>query len=35
MIADLGVDPDEQLTRPVTEEVMRAADVIVTMGEMV
>ena len=35
VIAELGVDPDEQFARPVTEEVLRAADVIVTMGHSV
>jgi arsenate reductase len=35
VIAELGVDPDEQFARPVTDEVLRAADVIVTMGHSV
>lgn len=35
VIAELGVDPSEQFARPVTEEVLRAADVIVTMGHSV
>ncbi len=35
VIAELGVDADEQFARPVTEEVLRAADVIVTMGHSV
>lgn len=35
VIAELGVDPDEQFARPVTDEVLRAADVIVTMGHTV
>ena len=35
VITELGVDPDEQFARPVTDEVLRAADVIVTMGHSV
>ena len=34
-IAELGLDPDEQFARPVTDEVLRGADVIVTMGPSV
>lgn len=34
-IAELGLDPDEQFARPVTDEVLRGADVIVTMGHSV
>jgi len=35
VIAELGVNPDEAFARPVTNEVLRAADVIVTMGHSV
>ena len=35
VIAELGIDPDEAFARPVTDEVLRAADVIVTMGHSV
>src|ERR1035438_2538154 len=35
VIAELGVDPDAQFSRPITDEVLRAADVIVTMGHSV
>ena len=35
VIAELGVDPDEAFARPVTDEVLRASDVIVTMGHSV
>lgn len=35
MIEELGLDPDEQFARPVTDEVLRGADVIVTMGHSV
>ncbi len=35
VIAELGLDPDQQFARPVTEEVLRGADVIVTMGHSV
>ena len=35
MIAELDVDPDEAFARPVTDEVLRAADVVVTMGHSV
>ena len=35
VIAELGVDPDDAFARPVTDEVLRAADVIVTMGHSV
>lgn len=35
VIQELGVDPDEAFARPVTDEVLRAADVIVTMGHSV
>ena len=31
----LGIDPDAEFARPVTDEVLRAADVIVTMGHSV
>ena len=34
-IGELGIDPDEEFARPVTDEVLRAADVIVTMGQSV
>lgn len=34
-IRELGIDPDEEFARPVTDEVLRAADVIVTMGHSV
>jgi arsenate reductase (thioredoxin) len=34
-IAELGVDPDQAFARPVTEEVLRAGDVVVTMGHSV
>ena len=35
IIAELGLDPDQQFARPVTEEVLRGADVVVTMGHSV
>jgi protein-tyrosine-phosphatase len=35
VIAELGIDPDQAFARPVTNEVLRAADVIVTMGHSV
>jgi len=35
VIAELDIDPDEAFARPVTDEVLRAADVIVTMGHSV
>ena len=35
VITELGLDPDEAFARPVTNEVLRAADVIVTMGHSV
>lgn len=34
-IAELGLDPDQEFARPVTDEVLRGADVIVTMGHSV
>jgi arsenate reductase (thioredoxin) len=35
VIAELGIDPENAFARPVTEEVLRGADVIVTMGHSV
>src|SRR5579863_6733063 len=35
VIAELGVDPEEAFARPVTDEVLQAANVIVTMGHSV
>jgi arsenate reductase (thioredoxin) len=35
VIEELGLDPDQDFARPVTDEVMRGADVIVTMGQSV
>jgi arsenate reductase (thioredoxin) len=35
VIVELGVDPDDAFARPVTDEVLRGADVIVTMGHSV
>jgi len=35
VIAELGVDPAEAFARPVTDEVLQAADVVVTMGHSV
>ena len=35
VIAELGLNPDEAFARPVTNEILRAADVIVTMGHSV
>ena len=35
VIAELGIDPNDAFARPVTDEVLRAADVIVTMGHSV
>jgi arsenate reductase (thioredoxin) len=35
VIEDLGIDPDTEFARPVTDEVLRGADVIVTMGQSV
>jgi arsenate reductase len=32
VIEELGVDAEQAFARPVTDEVLRAADVIVTMG---
>ena len=34
-IGELGVDRDDAFAKPVTDEVLRAADVIVTMGHSV
>jgi protein-tyrosine-phosphatase len=34
-IAELGIDPDAEFARPVTDEVLRGADVVVTMGHSV
>ena len=35
VIAELGLDPDEEFARPVTDDILRGADVIVTMGHSV
>jgi len=35
VISEIGVDPDEAFARPVTDEVLRASDVVVTMGHSV
>ena len=35
VIAELGVDRDDAFAKPVTDEILRAADVIVTMGHSV
>jgi MFS family permease/protein-tyrosine-phosphatase len=35
VIEEIGLDPDEEFARPVTDEVLRGADVIVTMGHSV
>jgi len=35
VIAELGIDPDRAFARPVTDEVLHGADVIVTMGHSV
>jgi arsenate reductase len=35
VIGELGVDPNDAFAHPVTDEVLRAADVIVTMGHSV
>lgn len=35
VIAELGLDPDQEFARPVTDDVLRGADVIVTMGHSV
>jgi protein-tyrosine-phosphatase len=35
VIAELGVNPEEAFARPVTDEVLHGADVIVTMGHSV
>ena len=35
MIAELALDPEDEFAHPVTDEVLRAADVIVTMGHSV
>jgi len=35
VIAELGLDPEEAFARPVTDEVLAAADVVVTMGHSV
>ena len=34
-IAELGLDPSEEFARPVTDDVLRGADVIATMGHSV
>jgi protein-tyrosine-phosphatase len=34
-IAELGLDPSEEFARPVTDDILRGADVIVTMGHSV
>jgi arsenate reductase len=34
-IGELGLDPEQEFARPVTDEVLRGADVIVTMGHSV
>jgi len=35
VLEEIGVDPDSEFARPVTDEVLRAADVVVTMGSRV
>jgi len=35
IIQEIGLDPDEEFVRPVTDEVLHGADVIVTMGHSV
>ena len=35
IIEEIGLGPDEEFVRPVTDEVLRGADVIVTMGHSV
>lgn len=35
VLSEVGVNPDEPFVRPVTDEVIEAADVIVTMGHSV
>ena len=35
VIEELGLDPDHEFARPVTDEVLQGADVIVTMGHSV
>jgi len=35
VIEELGLDPTQEFARPVTDEVLRGADVIVTMGHSV
>jgi arsenate reductase (thioredoxin) len=35
IIEEIGLAPDEEFVRPVTDEVLRGADVIVTMGHSV
>ena len=35
VIAELGVDPEEAFARPVTDEILQGANVIVTMGHSV
>lgn len=35
VIEEIGLDPDREFARPVTDEVLRGADVIVTMGHSV
>jgi arsenate reductase (thioredoxin) len=34
-IAEFGIDPEDAFARPVTDEVLRGADVVVTMGHSV
>ena len=35
VLGEIGIDTDEPFARPVTDEVIRGADVIVTMGHSV
>jgi arsenate reductase (thioredoxin) len=35
VIAEIGLDPQDAFARPITEEVLRATDVVVTMGHSV
>lgn len=35
VIAEFGIDPDDEFARPVTDDVLRGADVVVTMGHSV
>ena len=35
VISEVGIDPDDEFARPVTDDVLQGADVVVTMGHSV